>query len=596
MRRAAAAEGHAIDGLGEALQNLGGDAFGGLFDARGFDVEAAFRIESGVFGTQSVAGRGDEADAAPFAVAHFEDFEHAVAGSSVALAGDGAHVLVFDFGAALFELADEHEDGFQEVEGLEAAHHEGDAEIAGEFLVFGVTHHGANVSGSDKALHAVVGEAEQETDSGGDEDVRDENGKIGEAFAGGLPDGHCIGGRGGFEAHGEEYHLTIGVLAGNGDGVHGGVGDAHVAAFGFHAEEIAGGAGNAEHVAVGDEGHAGHGGDGDSLVDDLERSDADRAAGSMDEFELRREKLIDAVAHEGVGLAAADFHENPGTGDGGGDFGNERAGELGVAILVDEFHARGSSTGMVAGIRGSGAVSAGESGGGIAERIGDLRILSPVSPAVSVPGFPYVINYGFASHRMLLAREVVSYISKQLVKSLTPGTIETSNPDLVAEKVAEVISDELAVEDRLNDEVRDLLSQYSEYMRREGVSYQEMFRRIKNTLISQRKVVKASGRDTGDAMKLSRDKVSDISHKIIEMLRKSRDLRLRNKDSNAVRLEIVRQMTEVLMTEEKVDRAARNKIRTQKREIPEGSEEWDILLRRYYSEELKKLGIDIAGR
>ena len=197
---------------------------------------------------------------------------------------------------------------------------------------------------------------------------------------------------------------------------------------------------------------------------------------------------------------------------------------------------------------------------------------------------------------MLLAREVVSYISKQLVKSLTPGTIETSNPDLVAEKVAEVISEELAVEDRLNDEVRDLLSQYSEYMRREGVSYQEMFRRIKNTLISQRKVVKASGRDTGDAMKLSRDKVSDISHKVIDMLRKSRELRLRNKDSNAVRLEIVRLMTEVLMTEDKVDRAARAKIRTQKRDIPEGSEEWDILLRRYYSEELKKLGIDIAGR
>jgi len=197
---------------------------------------------------------------------------------------------------------------------------------------------------------------------------------------------------------------------------------------------------------------------------------------------------------------------------------------------------------------------------------------------------------------MLLAREFVSYISKQLVKSLTPGTIETSSPDLVAEKIAEVISEELAVEDRLNDEVRDLLSQYSEYMRREGVSYQEMFRRIKNTLISQRKVVKASGRDTGDAMKLSRDKVSDMSHKIIDMLRKSRDLRLRNKDSNAVRLEIVRQMTDVLMIEDKVDKAARAKVRTLKRDVPEGSEEWDLLLRRYYSEELRKLGIDIAGR
>jgi hypothetical protein len=195
---------------------------------------------------------------------------------------------------------------------------------------------------------------------------------------------------------------------------------------------------------------------------------------------------------------------------------------------------------------------------------------------------------------MLLAREFVAYLSRQLVQRLTPAIIETPNPDGVAEKISTLISEELAVEDRLNDEVRDLLSQYSEYMRREGVSYQDMFRKIKNTLISQRKVIRASGRDTGDAMKLSRDKVTDVSHKIVDMLRKSRDLRLKNKDSNAVRLEILRVMTELLVAEEKVDRAARQKIRSQKREIPEGSEEWDLLLRRYYAEELKKLGIDLS--
>jgi hypothetical protein len=195
---------------------------------------------------------------------------------------------------------------------------------------------------------------------------------------------------------------------------------------------------------------------------------------------------------------------------------------------------------------------------------------------------------------MLLAREFVSYVARQLVKKLSPGVIETSNPDAVVEKVSELISEELAVEDRLNDEVRDLLSQYSEYMRREGVSYQEMFRKIKNTLIAQRKVIRASGRDSGDAMKLSRDKVTDISHKLVDMLRRSRDLRLKNKDTNAVRLEIVRVMTELLQAEEKVDRAARLKIRSQKREIPEGTEEWDLLHKRYYSEELKKLGIDLA--
>jgi hypothetical protein len=166
----------------------------------------------------------------------------------------------------------------------------------------------------------------------------------------------------------------------------------------------------------------------------------------------------------------------------------------------------------------------------------------------------------------------------------------------VAEKISEIINEELAIEDRLNDEVRDLLSQYSEYMRRESVSYQEMFRRIKNTLIKQRKVVRAAGRDTGDAMKLSRDKINDMSHKLVEMLRKNRDLRLKNKDANAVRLEIVRVITDVLMVEDKVDRAARQKIRSQKRDIPEGGEEWDLLLRRYYTEELKKLGIDIEAR
>ena len=129
-------------------------------------------------------------------------------------------------------------------------------------------------------------------------------------------------------------------------------------------------------------------------------------------------------------------------------------------------------------------------------------------------------------------------------------------------------------------------------MRREGVSYQEMFRRIKNTLI-QKKKVKASGRDTGDAMKLSRDKINDVSHKLIEMLKKPANCVSRTRTGNVVRLEIVRVMTDLMMVEDKADRASKTKIRSQKREIPEGSEEWDVLHRRYYAEEMKKLGIDL---
>jgi hypothetical protein len=94
-------------------------------------------------------------------------------------------------------------------------------------------------------------------------------------------------------------------------------------------------------------------------------------------------------------------------------------------------------------------------------------------------------------------------------------------------------------------------------------------------------------------MKLSRDKINDISHKVVAALRKSRDFRLK-RDPNDVRLELVKVMTEILQTEEKVDKAARTKIRTQKKEIAEGTEEWDLLHKRYYAEELKKLGIDLA--
>jgi uncharacterized protein len=194
---------------------------------------------------------------------------------------------------------------------------------------------------------------------------------------------------------------------------------------------------------------------------------------------------------------------------------------------------------------------------------------------------------------MLLSREFIHYLSRQLVKRMTPQIIETSSAETAAETISTLIEEELQVEDRLNDEVRELLSQYSDYMRREGVSYQEMFRRIKNTLISQRKVIRASGRDTGDNMKLSRDKINDISHKLVAAFRKSRQFRLK-KDPNDVRLAIVQGMTELLGVEEKVDRAARVKIRSQKKEIPEGTEEWDLLHRRYYAEEFKKFGIDLA--
>jgi hypothetical protein len=195
---------------------------------------------------------------------------------------------------------------------------------------------------------------------------------------------------------------------------------------------------------------------------------------------------------------------------------------------------------------------------------------------------------------MLLAREFIGYLSRQLVARLSPTAFETSNPTVAAELIGKIIQEDLSTEDRLNDEVRDLLDDYSEYMRRENISYQEMFRKIKNQLMAQRKITRASGRDTGDSMKLSRDRVNELSHKLVSEMRKSRDFRVR-KDPNELRLALVREMTDLLQLEDRVDHAARQKIRTQKREITEGGEEYDLLHKRYYAEELRKLGINLGS-
>jgi hypothetical protein len=57
----------------------------------------------------------------------------------------------------------------------------------------------------------------------------------------------------------------------------------------------------------------------------------------------------------------------------------------------------------------------------------------------------------------------------------------------------------------------------------------------------------------------------------------------------------VETLTETLMKEESIDRIARDKISKQKREISEGTEEWSLLYRRYYDEEMKRFGIVLAA-
>ena len=87
---------------------------------------------------------------------------------------------------------------------------------------------------------------------------------------------------------------------------------------------------------------------------------------------------------------------------------------------------------------------------------------------------------------MLLAREFVSYLSRQIVRKLAPGILETANPQGVADIVAAVITDELQEEDRLNEEVREVLVQHATEMERSNVTYTEMFKMLKKKMAREK--------------------------------------------------------------------------------------------------------------
>ena len=148
----------------------------------------------------------------------------------------------------------------------------------------------------------------------------------------------AFGGRRRFEADREEDDPAVGVGRREVHGVERRIDDPDVAALRLELQEVAARAGDAQHVAERAEDHSGPRRDRVGAVDRLQRSDADRAAGPVDQLELRRQDAIEPVLDDAVRLAAADLHDGPRPRDGLCD----RRGQLlrgsAVPIFVQVLH------------------------------------------------------------------------------------------------------------------------------------------------------------------------------------------------------------------------------------------------------------------
>src|SRR5437763_16167624 len=94
-------------------------------------------------------------------------------------------------------------------------------------------------------------------------------------------------------------------------------------------------------------------------------------------------------------------------------------------------------------------------------------------------------------------------------------------------------------------------------------------------------------------MRLTREKVIPLAHQIADAIEGLDEVEI-FEELNTVRQGIVKVLTDLLLQEEKIEEGVRQHISSQKRTIPEGSEEWDILFKKYYADALRKLGIALS--
>ena len=93
---------------------------------------------------------------------------------------------------------------------------------------------------------------------------------------------------------------------------------------------------------------------------------------------------------------------------------------------------------------------------------------------------------------MLLNRDYVGHMASEVIKKLIEDNlVEIREKDLepVVMRVRLRMMEEITVEDKVNDEVRTILTQYQDEMRRTGVSYQEMFKKVKGQIARDRKLI-----------------------------------------------------------------------------------------------------------
>lgn len=87
-------------------------------------------------------------------------------------------------------------------------------------------------------------------------------------------------------------------------------------------------------------------------------------------------------------------------------------------------------------------------------------------------------------------RNQIEHLAFVILRNLTKeGKILVEDRNRLLDEITGLLTDEFMKEDKLDQEVREILGKHMEKIRRENIEYQTMFRMIKTKLAKERNIV-----------------------------------------------------------------------------------------------------------
>src|SRR5580692_1880557 len=195
------------------------------------------------------------------------------------------------------------------------------------------------MAGPDERVEPHVGRIENRTDGGNDSHVVAEHREVADALGLGAHHRKRGGWRGGFKADSEEHDVLVGIEPGQLQRIGRRIYDPNIHASGLMLKRTALGSRDAHHVAESGEDNIWFLADGKAIVDSSHGKHADRAARTVDQFDVFRKYIFQPEAIDGMGMSAADFHHAVVAFTGkAANFVCRLRNQFGFAELIDESH------------------------------------------------------------------------------------------------------------------------------------------------------------------------------------------------------------------------------------------------------------------